>query len=99
MQVSWSADGLVQQRRRDAGIHAAAQAEDHLLLADLRADGLDRLVDVVAHRPVLAAAADAVDEVGEDLAPARRVDHFRVELQAEHLARRGSRWRRRRSSR
>ena len=73
------ADGLVQQRRRDARIHAAAQAEDHLLLADLRADGLDRLVNVVAHRPVLAAAADAVDEVGDDLPAARRVDDLRDE--------------------
>ena len=81
------ADGLVQQRRRHARIHAAAQAEDHLLLADLRADRLDGLLDVVAHRPVLAAAADAVDEVGEDLPPARRVDHFRMKLQAEHLLR------------
>ncbi len=78
------ADGLVQQRRRHARIHPAAQAQDHLLRADLRADGLDRLVNVVAHRPVPAAAADAVDEVGQNLAPARRVDHFGVELQAEH---------------
>ncbi len=88
------ADGLVQQRRRHAGIHAAAQAENHPFLADLRADFLDRLLDVVAHRPVLAAAADAVDEVGEDLPPARRVDHLGMKLQAEESSARGARWRR-----
>ncbi len=81
------ADGLVQQRRRDAGIHAAAQAENDLLLADLRADFLDGLVDVVAHRPAFAAAADAVDEIGNDLAAARRVDDFGMELQAEEFPR------------
>ena len=80
------ANGFVQQRRRHAGIHAAAQAEDHLLLADLRADLLDRLVDVVVHRPVLAAAANVVDEVGDDFPAARRVHDFRMELQAEQFA-------------
>ena len=78
-----AADGLVQQRRRHAGIHAAAQTEHDVLFADLRADFLDRLLDVIAHRPVLAAAADAVDEVGINLASARRVDDFGMELQAE----------------
>ena len=81
------ADGLVQQRRRHAGIHAAAQAENHPFLADLRADLLDGLVDVTAHRPVLAAAADVVDEVGDDFPAARRVGHFGMKLQAEHFAR------------
>ena len=81
------ADGLVQQRRRDAGIHAAAQAENHLFLADLRADFLDGLLDVIAHRPVLAAAADAVDEIGNDFPAARRVDDFGMKLQAEKFPR------------
>src|ERR1035441_1599220 len=77
-------NGLVQQCRSDARIHAAAQTQDHLLIAKLGADGLHRLVSIVAHRPTLAAAADAVDEAGEDLAPMRRVHHLRVKLQAEH---------------
>ena len=85
MHVSWSADGLVQQRRRHARIHAAAQAEDDAFLADLRADFLHGLLDVIAHRPVFAAAADAVDEIGIHLAPARRVDDFGMELQAEEF--------------
>ena len=77
----------MQQRRRHAGIHAAAQAEDDLFPADLRADFLDGLFDVIAHRPVLAAAADAVDEVGDDFPAARRVDDFGMELQAEQFPR------------
>ena len=77
------ADGLVQQRRRHAGIHAAAQAEDDVFLADLRADFLDGLLDVIAHRPAFAAAADAVDEIGDDFPAARRVDDFGMKLQAE----------------
>src|ERR1019366_9495792 len=68
-----TANGLVQQCRSYARIHAAAQTQDHLLNANLGADGLDRLVSIVAHRPVSAAAADAVDEAGEDLPPLRRV--------------------------
>src|SRR2546426_5556293 len=42
------ADGFVQQRRRDAGIHPAAQSEDDVFLADLRANFLDGLVRIVA---------------------------------------------------
>ena len=81
------ADGLVNQRRRHAGIHAAAQAEDDFLAADLRADFRDRLLEVVAHGPVTAAAADAVDEVAVDLAAARRVDDFRMKLQTVGIRR------------
>ena len=81
------ADGLVQQRRRHAGIHAAAQAENHLFPADLLADFGDGLLDVIAHRPAFAAAANLVDEIGQDFLPARRVDDFGMELQAEQFLR------------
>ena len=93
------ADGFVQQRRRDTRIHAAAQAEDDPLVADLRADFFDGLVDVVAHRPILAASANAVDEVGDDLLAARRVHHLGMKLQAENACGCDSRSRRNRSSR
>ena len=46
------ADRAVDQRRGDAGVDAAGQAEDDLLVADLLADLRDRLGDVVAHHPV-----------------------------------------------
>ena len=81
------ADGLVQQRCRHAGIHAAAQAEDDLFAADLPPDFGDGLLDVIAHRPAFAAAADLVDEIGQDFLAARRVDDFGMELQAEQFLR------------
>ena len=81
-----AANGLVQQRRRDARIHAAAQAQDHLFVADLGADGL---------RPPGRCSCCIVQflpqpqmpwtKLSEDLAPVRRVRHFRMKLQAEHL--------------
>src|SRR5215475_5877970 len=61
------ANGLVQQGGSDTGIHAAAQAQNDLLAVHLRADGLDGLLDVIVHRPVFAAAANIVNEVGQDL--------------------------------
>ena len=81
------ADGLVQQRRRDAGIHATAQAENDLFPADLVADFGDGLLHVIAHVPAFAAAADLVDEVGDDFTAARRVDDLGMELQAEQFLR------------
>jgi len=65
------------------GIHAAAQAEDHLFPAHLFADVVHRLVDVIEHRPVLAAAADVMDKIGDDLAAPWRVRHLGMKLQAE----------------
>src|SRR5208282_2860263 len=72
------------------------QAENHLFPTYLLADFLDGLLDVIAHRPAFAAAADFVDEVGNDFVPARRVDDFGMELQAEQFLRavlNGREWR------
>ena len=76
-----AADRLVQQSRRHARIHSAAQAQDDPFPGGLGLDFLHRLVNEMAHGPLPAAAADAVDEIGDDFAPARRVRHFRVKLQ------------------
>ncbi len=46
------ADGFVDQHRGDGGIDAAGQAADHLALADLLADFLDRFLAESAHGPV-----------------------------------------------
>src|SRR5436190_21283808 len=75
------ADGFVNERRRHAGIDAAAEAEDHAFVADLRADLFDGLLDVAAHRPAFAAAADVVDEVRDDLLAPRRVGDFGMKLE------------------
>jgi len=79
------ADGLVQQRRRDARINPAAQAENHALSAHLPANFLDGLIDVAAHRPVAPAAADVVNEVRDKFLAARALHDLRMKLQTEHL--------------
>ena len=75
------------QRRGDRRIDAARQAEDHLVAADLRADRRDRLADVVAHVPVVAAAADLVREAREDRRALLRVRDLGMELHARRSAR------------
>jgi hypothetical protein len=71
-----------------AGIHSAAQSQNHFLPLDLGTDGLDRLVDVAPHRPILAAAADVVDEIGNNLPTLGCVDHLRDEIAARTSCRR-----------
>ena len=46
------ADGPLHQRGGHRGVDAAGQPADHLLVADLRADRLDLLVEDVGRRPV-----------------------------------------------
>ena len=57
------ADGAMQQRRRHRRVDTTAQAEQHLLTADLRPNGRDRVVDEGGWRPVGLAAADVEQEV------------------------------------
>ena len=78
-------DRLVDQRGGHAGINPAAQPQNDVFVTDLPADVLNCLIDVVAHRPVPAAAADLVNEIGNDLHALRRVHDLRVELHAEEL--------------
>ena len=66
------ADRAVDQRRGDARIDAARQAEDDLLVADLLADARDRLVDVVAHHPVGLRAGDVEHEAVQQVAALAR---------------------------
>ena len=61
--------------------------EDDLFAPDLGADAADRLVDVVGHVPVAAAAADVVHEALEDGAALERVRDFGMELHAVEVAR------------
>ena len=80
------ADGLVQQRRHHRGIHAAGQAQQHLVPAHLRAHARDAVVDDVAGRPGVGAAADVAHEALEDAHALLGVGHFGVELQAVEAA-------------
>ena len=75
-------DGLVEERRGDAGIDAAGKAEDDVIGADLLAKLGAGVLDEGAHRPIHFAAADPVDEVLEDFLAARGVRDFRVKLHA-----------------
>ena len=82
------ADRLVNERRGHRRIDAAGESEDHVVVADLRADPRHRLADVVLHVPVVAAAADVVDEAPEDRGALLRVRDFGVELDCIEAARR-----------
>ena len=76
----------MEQGGGDTGIHAPAQAEDDPFAAGLGLDFLDGLAGEMAHGPLAATAADAVDEIGDDFPPPRSVGHFGVKLQAVKIA-------------
>ena len=63
------------------GIHAARQAEEHLVAAHLRADAGDAVLDDVARVPVRAAPADLVHETMQYPGALAGVGHLRMELQ------------------
>ncbi len=75
------ADGAVDQRRRDRGIDPTGEAaEDAPLVADLRADLVQRRLDEVRRGPRRGAAADLVEEGAQEFFAARRVRDLGVEL-------------------
>ncbi len=80
------ADRLVDQHRGDRGIDAAGKAADHLALAYLGADLLDRLLAERAHGPVAGEACDLADEIADQFGAVRRVHHFGVELHRVEFA-------------
>ena len=77
------ADGPVNERRGNAGIHATRQSENHPVFADRVANLLHRMLDERAHRPVPSTTADVVDEVGDDLFAVERMVNLGMELQTE----------------
>ena len=81
------ADGLVQQRRHHRGIDAAREPEQHAALAHLGAHARDGVVDDVARRPGVGAAADVVHEALVDARALPGVRHLRMELQRVVVAR------------
>ncbi len=74
------ADGAVDQRRGDRRINATGQAKDDLFVADLFADLLHSLGDVITHHPVGAGAADLEHKALQNRCAALGVRHLRVEL-------------------
>ena len=71
--------------RRDP--HAIAIVEAALILEAGASDRFDRLLDVIVHGPILAAAANVMDEISQDFLALRRVGHFRMKLQREYFLR------------
>src|SRR5262249_42138319 len=80
-------DRFVEQRGGYARIHPATQSKDHSFFPDLGPEILDRLFDVISHRPVLAAPANFMNKIGNDLFAARCMRHFGVELKPEEFSR------------
>ncbi len=80
------ADGLVDHGGGDGGVDPAREGADHLAVADLGPDGLDRRVDDRPHRPVRLTAGLAPQELLEHRHAVGRVDHLGVELHPVHLA-------------
>ena len=74
------ADGLVEEHACDRGIHAAAQAEDDLVVPESFPQFRHRGFDERSRRPVSLAAADAEGEIGQHLRAFRRVKDLRMEL-------------------
>ena len=78
------ADGFVHECRRNRRINTARQTADDEVLADLRADCGDLLVDNVATRPVGCDSRTVPEEVLEDSLAEIRMHDFGVPLQTEH---------------
>src|SRR5690349_7981243 len=81
------ADRLMDQHRGDGGIDATGQPADHLALADLAADLVDRLLLERAHGPVAGAAGDLAHEIAEDGGAVRGVHDFEMKLRGVEFAR------------
>ncbi|MNK45244.1 hypothetical protein D3C87_639980 [compost metagenome] len=80
------ADGLVDQRGGNRRVHAAGQAQDDFVGADLLADAGDGFGDVVGHVPVARAFADFVHEAGQHGLALNGVRDFGVELDGVEAA-------------
>jgi len=80
------ADGLVQQRGGDGGVHAARQTEQHAGLADLGANVGHGMGDEVLRGPVLLGPADPHEEVADHVHAALGVENLGVKLDAVEAA-------------
>src|SRR5207245_2457912 len=78
--------GAVDERGGDGGVDAAGEGADHSPVADLLPDAEDGVGDEVAGGPIAAAAADAQEEVLEELLTVRRAHDREVELKTDAAA-------------
>ena len=85
------ADGLVEQDGRDGRVHAAAQAQHHLVVAQLGFQLGYRAFDKRVGGPFPAAAANAHDEIFQQEFALEGMHHLGVELHTPGLVRDGRR--------
>ena len=78
-------DGLGHEHARHRGIHAAGEGKKGSSTAHFLPDLLDGLFCEIGHLPCLAASADLVHEVGQDLLSLFGVKNLRVALHAVNL--------------
>ena len=74
--------GTVQEHCRDRRIHAAAEAEDDLVVTEHRAEFIHGTLHEGVGSPFAATAADPDDEILQKLCPMERMHDFRMELYA-----------------
>src|SRR5438067_2065908 len=73
-------DRPVQKRRGNGGIDPAAQTEHDFLIADLFPYASASLFDERTHCPIHRAVADVINEILQNLFPARSMSDFGVKL-------------------
>ena len=76
------ADGPMGQRGGHRRIHAPAQGANHTFLADLLTNLLHCRIHIRLHCPGRLAATNVVDEIPNDLGSFRRMNYFRMKLEA-----------------
>ena len=76
------ADGPMGKGRRHRRVYPATQGANDSLLADLPADLLHRCIHIRLHRPSRLAAANVVDEIAKQRRSFRRMNDFRMKLEA-----------------
>src|SRR5207302_2334464 len=74
------ADRLVDEHGGHRGIHAAREAADYAVLADLTANLLDRLLLERPHGPIAGAAGDLAHEIADEGGAIGRVHDLEMEL-------------------
>ncbi len=84
--VQLRADGLVQKRGDDGGIHTAGEAADHMATADLIANAGADGIGKVGHLPIAGALAGVKEEVADEVAAVGGVGDFGVELHTDEGA-------------
>ena len=79
------ADRAVEERGGHGAVHAAGEGQQHLAAADLGADLLNGLADVIRHAPLGGKAADLIEKVLQNFGAVDGVQHLGMELHAVEL--------------